>query len=46
MKKNTNLIEKWFLVQEMNVYKNKMLHQILNDRHPSTFAKTKSKGLL
>jgi len=41
-----NLIENCFLVQKMDVWRNKMLHQILSDCHPGTFSKTKQKGWL
>jgi len=39
-----NLIEKCLLVQKMMYEDKKLLHQILSDRHPGTFSKTKKKG--
>jgi len=30
----------------MDECRNAMLHQILNDRHPGTFSKSKKKGLM
>jgi len=35
-----------FFVQKDGCMKKKILHQILSDHHPSTFSKTKKKGLV
>jgi len=41
-----NMIEKCFLVQNMDEYRNTMLHQILSDCHLGTLSKSKKKGLV
>jgi len=40
------MIEKYFLVQNMDECINTMLHQLLSNRHVGTFSKSKKKGLL
>jgi len=40
-----NVIEKCFLVQEMDECRNTMLHQILNG-HLGTFSESKKKGAI
>jgi len=39
-----NMIEKCFLVQKMEEYRNSMLHQFLNNLCPHTFLESKKKG--
>jgi len=39
-----NMMKKCFLVQKMDECGNAMIHQILSDRHPGTFSKSKKKG--
>jgi len=46
MKKCINMMKKCFLFQKMDECRNAMLHQILSDRHPDTFSKSKKKGCL
>jgi len=46
MKKCMNFIEKFFFVQKMDVRRNEILHQILNDRHNGTFFKNQKKRVI